>query len=152
MGTKYKGNASEVQSLDTYIKFIRASETISSRINSSLAKNGLSESQFYVLDALFHLGPLSQKDLGKKIFCSNGNITMVVDNLEKEGFVTRKRSEDDRRVFFVHITKKGAKKIQHVLPVLVKKISVELSILNENEHEELQRLTKKIGLSDKSGN
>ncbi len=152
MGTKYKGSNAEILSLNTYIKLIRATESITSKINSIFVKNGLSERQFYVLDTLFHLGPLPQKDISKKISCSDGNTTMVIDNLEKEEFVIRKRGIEDRRIYFVYITKKGEKKLKSVLPDLVVNLTRSLSILNKNEQEELQRLTKKIGLSNSTGN
>jgi MarR family 2-MHQ and catechol resistance regulon transcriptional repressor len=152
MGTKYKGSDAEILSLNTYIKLIRATESITSKINSILVKCGLSERQFYVLDTLFHLGPLTQKEISKKISCSDGNTTMVVDNLEKEEFVSRKRGTEDRRVYFVHITKKGEKKLKSVLPEFVDHLTGSLSILNKSEQEELQRLTKKIGLPNSSGN
>ncbi len=147
MGTKYKGTPHEILAVNTYIKLIRASDSLRSRLISTLTKHNLSESQFYALDALFHLGPLPQKEISKKISCSDGNITMVVDNLEREGLVTRKRSETDRRVFFVHITKKGEKKINSVLPLMVHKITKALSVLNEAELEELPLSSKKIGIS-----
>mgnify|MGYP000381933987 CR=1 FL=1 len=41
-------------------------------------------STFGILEALFHLGPLSQKSLGQKVLSTKGNITTIVDNLEKE--------------------------------------------------------------------
>jgi len=61
MGTHYKGTKKEIRALNTYIKFIRASDSLSSRINSRLTKTELSESQFNVLDALFHLGAFISK-------------------------------------------------------------------------------------------
>ena len=83
MATHYKGSLKEVNILNSYIKLVRAFESISSRLYMKLAKEGLTESQFYLLDVLYHLGPMNQKELGKKIFRSEGNITMVVNNLEK---------------------------------------------------------------------
>ncbi len=52
---------------------------------------GLTESQFGVLDSLFHLGPMKQKEIGKKILKSGGNITMVINNLEKRGIGSEKK-------------------------------------------------------------
>ncbi len=152
MGTKYKGSDVEILSLNTYIKLIRATDSLTSKINTSLVKNGLSESQFYVLDVIYHLGPLPQKEISKKISCSDGNTTMVVDNLEKEDFVVRKRGTEDRRIYFVHITKKGKKKIKSVMPEFVRNLTKLLETLSNHEQDELQRLTKKIGLSNLSGN
>ncbi len=146
MGTHYKGSKKEMRALDSYIKLMRAADTINSAVNLSLSKFGLTESQFNVLDALYHLGPLSQKGLGYKLLKSGGNITMVIDNLEKDAYVERRRSTEDRRIFFVHLTKEGEKKLEEILPVQVNFITNEINRLNKTEQIELQRLCKKIGI------
>jgi MarR family 2-MHQ and catechol resistance regulon transcriptional repressor len=149
MGTHYRGSKKVMRALDTYTKLIRSAESINSRINLLLSKTGLTESQFNVLDALFHLGPLSQKELGKKLLRSGGNITMVIDNLEKRGFVERKRGKADRRLFFVHLKTKGKHQIGKVLPEQVLAIVNEMNVLNKYEQTELQKLCKKVGLIKK---
>lgn len=146
MGTHYQGSKKEKRALDTYIKLMRAADTINSAFSLSLIKTGLTESQFNVLDALYHLGPLSQKELGFKLLKSGGNITMVIDNLEKDGYVERKRGKDDRRIFFVHLTKKGGEKLNEILPIQVDAITNEMNRLSKTEQIELQRLCKKIGI------
>jgi MarR family 2-MHQ and catechol resistance regulon transcriptional repressor len=103
MGTHYKGSKKEVNSLNTYIKLIRVVESLNSTLYVSLLKEGLTESQFGVLEALFHLGPMSQKNLGGKLLKSGGNITLVIDNLEKRGLVIRRRGVVDRRYFNIQL-------------------------------------------------
>jgi MarR family 2-MHQ and catechol resistance regulon transcriptional repressor len=147
MGTYYKGSKKEIRALDTYIKLIRAADTLSSGININLSNAGLTESQFNVLDALYHLGQLTQKDLGKKLLKSGGNITMVIDNLEKRNLVKRRRGEKDRRVFFVRLTLQGRRQIENILPEQVSRIKNEMSTLSKGEQNELQRLCKKIGVN-----
>ena len=146
MGSNFNGSKKEIRALDSYIKLIRASETMSSVVNLSLSKFGLTESQFNVLDALYHLGALSQKELGNKLLKSGGNITMVIDNLEKNNYVERKRGKEDRRIFFIHITKKGRERLEEILPEQVKIITEKMSVLGKTEQVELQRLCKKIGI------
>ncbi len=146
MGTHYKGSKKEMRALDSFIKLMRAADTINSAVNLSISKFGLTESQFNVMDALYHLGPLSQKELGFKLLKSGGNITMVIDNLEKDAFVERRRSTEDRRIFFVHLTKKGKKRLEDILPVQVNFITNEMHRLSKTEQIELQRLCKKIGI------
>jgi MarR family transcriptional regulator, 2-MHQ and catechol-resistance regulon repressor len=136
-------------SLKTFLKLIRASESAKSRVYTPLAKYNLSESQINVMEALYNLGSLTQKQLGSKIFKSGGNITMVIDNLEKQGVVIRKRGKPDRRYYIIELTEKGKNKMKKVFPELVKNISEEMKILSEQEQEELQRLTKAIGLKRK---
>jgi MarR family 2-MHQ and catechol resistance regulon transcriptional repressor len=146
MGTHYNGSKKEMRALDSYIKLMRAADTINSSVNLSLSKFGLTESQFNVLDALFHLGPLSQKELGYKLLKSGGNITLVIDNLEKDAYVERRRGKEDRRIFFVHLTKEGRKKLEEILSVQVILITNEMNRLSKTEQIELQRLCKKIGI------
>ncbi len=146
MGTHYKGTKKEMRALDSYIKLMRAADTINSTVNLSLSKFGLTESQFNVLDALYHLGPLSQKELGFKLLKSGGNITMVIDNLEKNAYVERIRGIEDRRIFFVQLTKKGEKRLEDILPVQVNFITNEMNRLSKTEQIELQQLCKRIGI------
>jgi MarR family transcriptional regulator, 2-MHQ and catechol-resistance regulon repressor len=146
MGTHYKGSRKEIDALNSYIKLIRAAESLNSKINLELSEFDLTESQFGVLDALLHLGPLKQKEIGKKILKSGGNITMVIDNLEKQDLVQRKRGEKDRRHFIVHLTARGKNRILEVLPHLITIIKKHFDILNEGEQKELQRLCKITGL------
>ncbi len=146
MGTFYKGSKKEVNALNVFIKLTRAVESLSSTLNTSLAKEGLSESQFGVLEVLYHLGPMSQKNLGNKLLKSGGNITLVIDNLEKRGLVLRRRGVVDRRYFNVHLTEKGKKLIGIVFPKQLKIITEEIGILNEAEQHELQRMCRLIGL------
>jgi MarR family 2-MHQ and catechol resistance regulon transcriptional repressor len=150
MGTHYKGSKKEVNALNTYIKLVRAADSISGRIGSLLSRKKLTESQFNILDALLHLGPLNQKQLGDKLLKSGGNITMVVDNLEKQSLVKRVRGEDDRRYFAIHLTKHGKNLIEKFFPDYVSAIVKEMSPLNESEQSELQRMCKLIGLKKES--
>jgi len=146
MGTKYTGSKKEIQALESYIKLVRSAESLSSKIYLVLKELELTESQFGALDALFHLGPMKQREIGQKILKSGGNITMVIDNLEKRNFVKRKRGEKDRRQFVVHLTKRGKKKFTGVLPRIVNLLKQHFEILSSDEQNELQRLCKKVGL------
>ncbi len=147
MGTHYKGTKKEVRALNTYIKIIRAADSLRSRVNMHLSKTGLTESQFNVLDALYHLGPLTQKDLGIKLLKSGGNITMVIDNIERRKLVIRERGEKDRRLINVNLTSNGKNIIENILPEQVSRIKNEFNTLSKGEQNELQKLCKKIGVS-----
>lgn len=70
--------------LSTYTKLVRAAESVTSRTSRLMTEAGLTLSQFGVLEALYHKGPLCQRDIAAKILKSTGNITLVIDNLEKE--------------------------------------------------------------------
>lgn len=146
MGTRYVGTDEEVNALNTFIKLVRAAESVSVRINSSLPKKGLTESQFGVLEALYHLGPLCQRDLGSKLLKTGGNITLVVDNLEKQHLIRREREEDDRRFIKVNLTEEGKSVVEKVFPIHMKRIVEEMNVLSDNEQYLFQKLCKKLGL------
>jgi MarR family transcriptional regulator, 2-MHQ and catechol-resistance regulon repressor len=146
MGTHYRGTKKVSEALNSYIKLIRSAESLSSKINLELGKYELTESQYGVLDALFHLGPMKHKEIGKKILKSGGNITMVINNLERRNLVQRKRGEQDKRQFIIHLTSKGKSKILETLPHIFKSIKKHFEILGKEEQRELQRLCKIVGM------
>ena len=143
-------NKMVVRALNTYVKLMRAAECVTARTHRHLASIGLTLSQFAVLEALYHLGPLSQRQIGQKILRSSGNITMVIDNLEKRGLVQRKRSETDRRFFIVHLTHKGHALISEIFPPHADVIAKELSALTAAEQDTLGSLCKKLGRKERT--
>jgi len=148
MQAKFRGNSKEVRALSTYVKLMRAAESLTARVHKHLSSAGLTVSQFGVLEAIYHLGPLSQKDLGHKILRSSGNITMVIDNLEKRRLVRREREALDRRIFNVHLTPEGQKLIAGIFPSHAALIANELGVLSASDQKILGDLCKKIGLGD----
>lgn len=145
MGTRYLGTQEQVLALDTFIKLVRATETVSNRIHRHLAETDLTVSQFGVLEALFHLGPLYQRDLAEKLLKSGGNMTLVIDNLEKRELVKREREVDDRRCIKVCLTQKGHQLISQIFPSHVAAVVNEIGILTPDEQKELGRLCRKVG-------
>ncbi|MEZ4518848.1 MAG: MarR family winged helix-turn-helix transcriptional regulator [Chloroflexota bacterium] len=147
MPTHYQGTPDQILSLDSYVKLSRAADSVTQRINGNLHEHGLTISQFGVLEALYHLGTLSVGQLGEKILKSSGNMTMVVDNLEKRGLVTRRRREDDRRCIEVSLTPKGHTLITNMLPQHVNGVVQTMSALTDEEMKQLGVLCRKLGLA-----
>jgi MarR family transcriptional regulator, 2-MHQ and catechol-resistance regulon repressor len=148
MSTRYPGTPTERRALDAYIKLARAAESVSARLAGGIADAGLTPSQLGVLDALRHLGPLCQKELGEKLLKSSGNMTLVIDNLEKRRLVRRERSAADRRYTTVHLTEAGGALVDGFLPGHVAAVTREMAALTPEEQEELARLCRKLGLAE----
>ncbi len=148
MGTHHKGSKKEVTALNTYIKLVRAVESLNQRFYPFLAKYSLTESQFAVLEALYHIGPMNQRELSTKLLRSPGNVTMVIDNLERRKFAKRERGELDRRHYIIHLTSAGKDFISKIFPEHLQAIVNELGVLSDGEQYELQRMCKKIGLKE----
>ena len=146
MANRYCGTPQQQEALDAYIKLWRAAHAVETAAHRHLAAHHLTVSQFAVLEALYHLGPLSQSQLSAKILRSSGNLTLVVDNLERGELVARRRDPQDRRVSRVSLTGAGRSLIEQILPQHVEGICELFDHLDPDELAQLQRLTRKLGL------
>jgi MarR family 2-MHQ and catechol resistance regulon transcriptional repressor len=145
--SRYDGPAREIRALDTYVKLMRASNAVQARLEPRFRAIGLTERQFGVLEALLHLGPLQQHEIGKKVLVSRANITLIVDQLSDRGLVRRERQRDDRRCVRVHLTAEGRRQIGALFPSHAAVIADVLSPLSASEQRRLGRLCRKLGLS-----
>ena len=148
MPSRYRGTPEEIQALDAFIKLNRSVNAVQGHLLPTLQRDfGLTESQFAVLEALYHLGPLQQGELCRKILRSGSNVTTVVDNLERDGMVRRVRDEADRRIQIVHLTEQGRTLLEKTLPPHVGRVVRVMSALEPEEQRELGRLCRKLGRS-----
>ena len=145
MATHYRGSAQERAALDAYIKLMRAADSVTARLDPLMRAADLTVGQFGTLEALLHLGPLCQRDLGRKLLRSGGNVTVVVGNLARRGLVRRERRADDRRFITVTLTDKGRRLIGGIFPRHVRHIVHELSALSLPQQAELGRLCRQLG-------
>lgn len=148
MPTHYEGSPKVVMALDTYIKLTRAADSFNARMMGRGALEDLTISQFGVLEVLYHLGPMCQGTISQKLLKSTGNMTLVIDNLEKHGLVQRVRSSEDRRMIMIELTAAGREKIERVFPEHARQISEEMGVLTAEEQVELGRLCRKLGLGE----
>jgi MarR family transcriptional regulator, 2-MHQ and catechol-resistance regulon repressor len=143
--THYQGSEAERRALDIYIKLLRAADSISSQALASVQELGLTVTQFGVLEALWHLGPLTLSELANKHLKSANNLTVVVDNLEKMNLARRERSTTDRRVIYVHLTDDGQALIRQAFPPHVESVVQLMSVLTDSEQETLANLLRRLG-------
>ena len=145
MPTRFTGSRLEIRTLNTFIKLTRCTDSLLARIAARNTIGDLTFSQFAVLEALYHLGPMTAGEVSQKILKSGSNLTTVIDNLERDGLVRRERDAGDRRVIYVHLTEAGSSKLEAVLPGHVAALVEEFSVLSANELETLGKLCKKLG-------
>lgn len=150
MPTHFTGSRAEMRTLDAFVKLTRCTDSLLARIAERNSIGDLTYSQFAVLEALYHLGPLTAGAVGQKILKSGGNMTLVIDNLERDGLVRRERSANDRRVIHVHLTEAGKAKVEAVLPGHVAALVDEFRVLSAREQEMLGELCKKLGKGKRS--
>src|SRR5690242_15236419 len=90
----------------------RANRAVEARALQSIAGTGLCASDFGLLEALLHKGPLPVNVLGRKLLLTTGSITTAVDRLARRGLVRRKEHPQDRRVRLVELTTEGRQLIE----------------------------------------
>lgn len=149
MPTHFDGSPDEIRALSAYINLIRASDSLAAQVHQHLGAHGLTDSQFGVLEALLHLGPQCQRALADKLLKSGGNITLVIDNLEKQQLVTRQRNAQDRRYITVTLTDRGRALIESIFPAHAAGITRLLGVLSPDEQQELRRLCRKLGRQER---
>jgi MarR family 2-MHQ and catechol resistance regulon transcriptional repressor len=145
MPTRYRGTGTETRALNTFIKLVRATETLMAGLGHAMAGEGLTLGQLAVLEALLHLGPMHQRALGQKVLRSDANVTTVLDNLAGAGLIVRQRSGADRRRVVVSLTPAGRRRIEQVFPAHVRRVTAALGVLSAAEQDELARLCRKLG-------
>ena len=146
MPSHYKGSPEDLLALDAFIKLNRSVNAVQGRLLPTLQKDfGLTESQFAIMEAVYHLGPLPQGELCRKILRSGSNVTTVVDNLERDGLVRRERDSADRRIQIVHLTERGRELLDRALPIHVQRVRAVMDVLDPGELRELARLCRKLG-------
>jgi MarR family 2-MHQ and catechol resistance regulon transcriptional repressor len=147
MATHFRGKPEQIRALDAYIKLTRAAGSINLAMSRSLSQSGLTESQFGVLEALHHLGPMRPCELAAKLLTSGANMTTVIDNLEKRNLISRERDTDDRRSFTIRLTDEGDAIISELFPRHADFITQGMSALDPGEQLMLGELCRKLGKS-----
>ena len=124
----------------------KAARAVEAYAEHSVSDMEMCGSDFAVLEALLHQGPLPANEIGKKVLLTSGSITVAVDRLESKGLVERRASGTDRRAKIVHLTKEGRKLITRVYANHAEDMEILASAsLSKAERETLIRLLKKIG-------
>ena len=131
--------------LRMWIALARCYSTFSKAIAAKVQDYGLTTPQFGVLEALYHLGPLSLGELADKLLVTGGNVTYVMDRLEAQGLVYRDRSPEDRRVVQAKLTHKGMGLVRKVFPGHAEYVEHLSRHLDGGEVETLRSLLKALG-------
>lgn len=130
--------------VQAYVRLVRSAEALHADVSRGLAVDGLTASQFSAMKVLRIHGKLAQRDIAQYILKSGGNITVLVDNLEREGFVTRERDTTDRRVVYVSLTSEGEAMFDRLYPGHIERICEAMSGLTDAESSQLTMLLQKV--------
>lgn len=132
-------------SLDLLVVLSRSYNWVSAHTNRDIRRHGLNPTEFGVLELLYHKGPQPLQQIGEKILISSGNITYVVDKLEKKQLLIRKPCAEDRRVIYAELTEKGSQFLADIFPSHRQAIEKAVSGLAPDEKRQAIQLLKKLG-------
>jgi MarR family 2-MHQ and catechol resistance regulon transcriptional repressor len=135
--------------LKLWVVLSRAHEAIAAHAEADVARHGLTITEFGVLEALYHKGPMLLGEVQRRILVSSGGITFVIDRLVKKGLVERQTCETDRRARYAALTPSGEALIVRIFPAHAATIAAAVDGLPVGEQRELTDALRTLGLAAK---
>ncbi len=146
MSTKHAGTVEEQRALNLFIALTRSADWLQKgALHYAPLPETLTLTQFGVLEALYHLGPMCQAEVGEKLLKTKGNVSVVIERLVGRGLVERSAKEGDRRYVVIKLTTVGRNLIQGYFPMIAAGFARAASSLTIKEQEALTRLSLKLG-------
>jgi len=150
-GQRQSGNAGDrsKESIRTWLRLLSCETVIEQHLRSQFRnKFSVTLPQFDVLSELERAGrPLTMSELSRELMVSNGNVTGVIDRLEKTGFVERNRAQHDRRIQYIRLTKDGRRAFNRMARHHERWLAELLTDLTESDMTRLQSLLLKARIS-----
>lgn len=131
--------------LKLWVVLSRAHAAIQEHARADVARHGLTMTEFAILEALFHRGPMLLGEVQRRILVSSGGITYLVDRLAARGLVERQDCPGDRRARYAALTAEGEALVREIFPQHVRCLERALAGLGEAEKEEAIRLLRTLG-------
>jgi MarR family 2-MHQ and catechol resistance regulon transcriptional repressor len=128
-----------------WVVLMKAHRTLARHATKSIGQFDIGLSDFAILEALLHKGPLLVNEIGRRIELTSGSITSAVDRLEARGLVQRVADPGDRRARVVHLTAEGKAYIQPIFAFHKDAMDAAARGLSEVERATLIELLKKLG-------
>lgn len=123
---------------------LKVGQVIFRLMEARLATLGVRIRHYSVLETLLEGGPRSQQDLGTYLRIDGATMVATIDDLEKLGYVARKRSVDDRRSYVISILAAGKKLLRRINEVMDELDEELLADVTKPQQGELHRLLSKL--------
>ncbi len=135
----------QATALKLWVVLARAYSAIEAAASADVARHGLTIAEFGILEALHHKGPMLLGEIQRKLLCSSGGITYLVDRLEEQRLVERRQCPSDRRARYAALTPKGHRLIRRIFPEHAERIAQLLAGLNGKDQQRAGALLRKLG-------
>jgi MarR family 2-MHQ and catechol resistance regulon transcriptional repressor len=131
--------------LKLWVVLNRAQRAIGERARRDIERQGLRPTEFAVLEALFHRGPLTLGQVGERVLVTSGSVTPVADKLERRGLIRRRISPEDRRVCYAELTEAGRELVGGIFPEHAEVIRGAMTGLTAEEKRIATALLRRLG-------
>jgi len=145
LSAKPPASRAEDSALKLWVVLSRAYAAVTRHAESDIARHGLTASEFAILEALYHRGPLLLGELQRKVLVSSGGVTYLVDRLAEKGLVERKECPADRRARYAALTETGRDLLDRIFPDHAKSIARAVSGLTKAEQGDAIALLRTLG-------
>jgi DNA-binding MarR family transcriptional regulator len=119
-------------------------EQVTERAEREIARHGIRTRHASVLVVIDAEGPMSQRALGRRLRIDKSPMVGVLDDLERLGLAERRRSDSDRRVQAIHLTRKGRAVLDRVLEIADAENARTFGLLDDAEREQLHDLLLRV--------
>lgn len=133
-----------IPDLRLVIRLNRSANLLNRKAGVIFRAHGLTTMQFAVLEALYHKGDMQIGEILESILATGGNMTVVINNLEKDGLVKKRCNPKDHRAFVVSLTDAGRRRIEAVFPEYLDDMRTTMDALTKEEKEAVSKALKKL--------
>lgn len=141
-----KVSSDQALALKLFTVLARAHNTLMELDRRDIRRFGLNQTEFAVLELLYHKGPRPLQQIGEKILITSGSITYVINKLEKKELLKRNPYEEDRRVIYAVLTERGQALMEEIFPQHAETLTEAFRGLTAEEKRLAIELIKKVGL------
>ena len=135
----------DLSGIHLWLVLWKAARAVEVQAERSIARFGMGRSDFGVLEALLHRGPLSAKQLGAKVLLTSGSVTAAIDRLAGRGLVRREDDAHDRRACIVQLTAAGRRLIERAFAQHRVEMEQALEGFSLDERKQLLPLLRRLG-------
>lgn len=125
-------------------ELVRAYQAFKSYDDAHIRQLGLTSSQYDIIVTLGNTPGMTFNKLAEKTLTTKGELTGIIDRLEKKGLVRREVPPADRRSFLAVLTPAGEQLFAQIFPVHVAYLKQRFEKLNEQELEEIRAVLEKL--------
>jgi len=143
--TNASQNEPDLSSIHLWLLLWKASRSVEMHSTRSVAQFKMGTTDFGVLEALFHKGPLTVTELRGKVLLTSGSMTTAVDRLETRGLVARHDDAKDRRARVIHLTVEGRKLIECAFARHREEMEAALQGFSREDRAALLPLLRRLG-------